>query len=184
MAIPISSVYPPINSLKVLLPSSGNSSNQLTQASDTVNRVNTNYFKTSKSFAVFNDILQKTYQKMVFNPENLSANPTDSAAKVDLSDYQTVEKISSQQAANTILNFIKQRITLDRLEGADKLALLERLDQGQQGFEKGFNEAKQIIDDLALLTPELLEEINNTYSLVAEGIALLKEDIIGNLNGQ
>lgn len=182
MATPISSVNSLISSLKVLLPSPGNSNNPFTQATETVNRGNTNYFNANKSFVVFNDILQKSYQKILFNPEKVSANPTNSAATADLSVYQSVEKISSQQAANTILNFIQQRVTLDKLEGADNQALLERLEQGQQGFEKGFNEAKQIIDDLGLLTPELLEEINKTYSLVTEGLIQLRADILGNLN--
>jgi len=178
MATPISSINSLINPLKLANSSSTNSNNSYTQASETVKRENISHFNTNKSFAVFNDILQKSYQKMVFNPEMGDANPTNSAAKAELSDYQSVEKISSQQAASTILNFIKQRITLDQLEGADQQALLERLEQGQQGFEKGFNEAKQIIDDLGLLTPELLEEINDTYSLVTEGIIQLKENII------
>ena len=178
MATPLST----INSLKVLNPSSINSNNPRIPALETVNRGKVNHFNAGKSFAVFNDILQKSYQKMVFNPEKVADNSTNSTAKTDLSDYQSVEKISSQQAANTILNFIKQRVTLDKLEGADEQALFERLEQGQQGFIKGFNEAKQIIDDLGLLTPELLQEIDDTYRLVTEGLIQLKEDIIGNLD--
>jgi len=174
MATPLST----INTIKVLNPSSTNSNNPLSPALETVNRGKVNHFNASKSFAVFNDILQKTYQKMVFNPEKLAENPANSVAKADLSDYQNVEKISSQQAADTILNFIKQQVTLDKLEGADDQALTERLEQGQQGFIKGFNEAKQIIDDLGLLTPELLQEIDDTYRLVTEGLALFKEDIL------
>ncbi|MFT5520782.1 MAG: hypothetical protein ACI9IA_001379 [Enterobacterales bacterium] len=174
MATPLST----INTIKVLNPSLTHSNNPLSSALETVNRGKDNHFNASKSFAVFNDILQKTYQKMVFNPEKPTENPANSAAKADLSDYQSVDKISSQQAADTILNFIKQRVTLDKLEGADVQALTERLEQGQQSFIKGFNEAKQIIDDLGLLTPELLQEIDDTYRLVTEGLALFKEDIL------
>jgi hypothetical protein len=175
MATPVST----INSLKVLNPSSISSKAPLAPTLEKTGGVNNNYFNTSKSFAVFNDILQKSYQKMVFNPEKLAETPTNSVVKTDISDYESVEKISSQQAANTILNFIKQRLTLDKIEGADEQALTERLEQGQQGFVKGFNEAKQIIDDLGLLTPELLQEIDDTYRLVTEGLTKLKEDIIG-----
>ena len=151
MATPLSPFNSSINSPKVLNPSSTKANNPHTQALDAITRADTNHFNTGKSFAVFNDILQKTYQKMVFNPEKVAENPTSPTAKAELSDYESVEKISSQQAANTILTFIKQRITLDKIEGADQQALFERLEQGQQGFEKGFNEAKQIIDDLGYL---------------------------------
>jgi hypothetical protein len=177
MATPLSPINSRINSLNVLNPSPTGSNNPQTPALEKVNQGNTNHFNADKSFVVFNDILQKSYQKMLFNPEKVDKNPSISPAKADLSDYQNVEQISSQQSANTILNFIKQRLTLDQLEGADKQSLFERLEQGQQGFVKGFNEAKQIIDDLGLLTPELLEEIDDTYRLVFEGLIQLKEDI-------
>jgi len=152
----------------------------------------TNSHQQSDSFEVFNAILQKAYQHIASNSGSAFA-PTDAASSnsntptfspsriarygspTDISS----DKISSQQAADTILNFISQRIESDAAAGASEDELLERLDQGLSGFINGFNEAKDQIEALGLLTPSLSEEISDTYERVTSGIEQLRESIIG-----
>jgi len=137
------------------------------------------------NFAIFNDILQKSYQKIAFTPANNSANealPPSSTISNNLSEipgYQNVDKISSQQAAENILGFISQRIELDKANGAEQEELLQRLDQGLEGFIKGFNEAQDIIESMGFLTPALADEIGDTYNRVTSGIERLREGITG-----
>ncbi len=141
------------------------------------------------NFAIFNDILQKAYQRMAFSPSDAGSPPditlkphkldnTGSAAQ-QIPGYQQVDSISSEQAANTILDFISQRLKLDEAEGATQEELLSRLDEGLKGFIKGFNEAKDIIEGMGLLTPQLSAEIGDTYNRVTEGVDKLRESING-----
>lgn len=147
------------------------------------------------SFEIFNAVLQKAYRHMAFNPgndsspsgqttrpferENLPVLVGRDIANNGITKYERVDKISSQQAADTILNFITQRIELDKANGANQDQLLERLDQGLKGFIKGFNEAKDQIEGMGLLTSDLSEEINDTFAQVTNGIEQLRERITG-----
>ena len=138
----------------------------------------------SNSFELFNSILQKAYGQIGFKPGHGFSNPNQPESNIGLADYalsdfQSVEKISPNQAARTILDFVTQRIHADAANGASQQELLERLDQGLQGFIKGFNEAKDIIEGLGLLTPALAEEINDTYARVTGGIEALRDNILG-----
>lgn len=135
------------------------------------------------AFEIFNAILQRGYSQILFDPANQGIADTQ-PVQPELAEYapagfQNVERISSQQAANTILDFITHRIQSDAVNGATQEQLLERLDQGLQGFIKGFNEAKEQIEALGLLTPELSNEINDTFERVTGGIEQLRESIVG-----
>jgi len=134
----------------------------------------------SDNFAIFNDILQKSYQKMAFSSSvELPENAPSFQPQSEIAGYARVDKISSQQAADTILSFISQRIKSDQGNGANSDELLQRLEQGLEGFVKGFNEAKDIIEDMGLLTPALSGEINTTYDLVTKGVEALRNEING-----
>ncbi len=137
------------------------------------------------SFEIFNAILQRGYNQILFKPGNESSTnlqPTQpELGEYGSAGFQNVERISSQQAADTILNFITSRIQSDAANGASQDELLQRLDQGLQGFIKGFNEAKDQIEALGLLTPDLSDEINNTFERVTAGIEQLRESIIGDV---
>jgi hypothetical protein len=142
-----------------------------------------NSHQQSDSFAIFSAVLKDAYQKIALAPQipnaNESAWPSETA-KYELSDYNTVEKTSSKQAANNILNFISQRLRSDEANGAGPEQLLQRLDEGLGGFIKGFNEAKDIISGLGLITPELSNQINDTYERVTNGVERLRERITEN----
>lgn len=122
-------------------------------------------------FELFNNILQKAYQRIAGGPSQVPANQA-SAQK-----YQPADKITATQAASSILNSINQQLQSDEANGASKEALLSRLDAGLKGFNKGFNEAKKQIEGLGLLTAETAAEIEDTYDRVNNGIEQLRSTI-------
>jgi hypothetical protein len=135
------------------------------------------------SFALFNSILKQSYEKLAFSPgvgKSFSGS-VEQNGKLEGYAAPAAEngRISARQAAGNILKFITQKVQSDAAGGADQEALLDRLEQGQKGFEKGFNEAKQILTDMGLLTPELEAEIGDTYDLVTQGIENLRSIITG-----
>lgn len=160
------------------------SSFQNGQGVNRLSNVNEN-IQQSDSFAIFTAVLKEAYQKIAFSPqlpgENELTRPPE-IAEYDLADFNPVGKISSKQAANNILNFISQRLRSDAASGAEPEQLLSRLDEGLEGFIKGFNEAKDIIEGLGLLTPELSNEINDTFERVTKGIEHLRERITERTN--
>ena len=138
-----------------------------------------NNHQQSDSFAVFAAVLKDAYQKIAFSPQTNVSESTKppEVAEYDLADFNPVGKISSKQAAQNILGFISGRLRSDAASGAEPEQLLQRLDEGLEGFIKGFNEAKDIIEGLGLLTPELSNEINDTFERVTNGIEHLRERI-------
>lgn len=135
------------------------------------------------AFQAFNSILQNAYQRIVdasrptqlqsFGPDveqpklanNNLANNSQTITPIDTGD-----RITADQAAGTILDFIGQRLRSDFANGAGKEELLARLDEGRRGFLQGFAEAKEQIAALGLLTADLEEEITDTYNQVLAGI--------------
>ena len=85
-------------------------------------------------FELFNNILQKAYQRISNGPSQVTIN------QVSAHKYQPVDKISANQAAGTILNSISQQLQSDETNGASKEALLSRLDAGLEGFNKALQE--------------------------------------------
>ena len=144
-----------------------------------------NNHQQSDSFAIFTAVLKEAYQKIAFSPQapvaNESTRPPE-IAEYSLTDFNPVGKISSKQAAQNILGFISGRLRSDAASGAEPEQLLQRLDEGLDGFIKGFNEAKDIIEGLGLLTPELSSEINDTFERVTSGIEHLRERITKHAN--
>ena len=148
----------------------------------------------SDSFAIFEAVLQRSYQRIAFNSGAFRPSPGEfskSQATQASTPYESValpsgyvqtDKISSDQAARTILHFISGRIRSDAASGASQEELLNRLDQGLEGFVRGFNEAKGIIEDLGLLTSALSAEIEQTFTRVTEGIEKLRDRITGHTN--
>jgi len=144
-----------------------------------------NNHQQSDSFAIFTAVLKEAYQKIAFSPQTPVANESTrppEIAEYSLADFNPVGKISSKQAAQNILGFISGRLRSDAASGAEPEQLLQRLDEGLDGFIKGFNEAKDIIEGLGLLTPELSSEINDTFERVTAGIEHLRERITKHAN--
>ena len=120
-------------------------------------------------FELFNSLLQKSYQRLadkMSRPIGAQANSLPEYAR----PFEPTEKITSQRAAGNILKFMEGRLKADLANGASQNELLNRLEQGREGFIKGFNEAKQTIESLGLLTPQLESEITDTYQRVMQGL--------------
>jgi len=84
---------------------------------------------------------------------------------------------SDSQAANTILNFIGNRLRLDLAEGATPEELSSRLSAGLEGFVDGYTQAYEQLSGMNFLNPYVEDAIETTYSLVVEGINALAADL-------
>ncbi len=86
---------------------------------------------------------------------------------------------SAESVANNILGFIERRLRLDEASGASPEELEARLNEGLEGFKKGFAEAEEQLKALSLLTPEVEDAIGTTFDLVTAGIEDLRERFVG-----
>ena len=89
------------------------------------------------------------------------------------SNSRIEQSTNTTLAARNILDFIATQLASDAISGADKEDLQSRLQAGLEGFLKGYEEASRQLLDSGLLTPEVVEDIENTYSNVINGIAQL-----------
>ena len=153
--------------------SSSFSANGVVVSSSTYTSSNT-YFASSvvandrvsiDNFKVFDDLLKRAYDQLA------SRTAVNYAAPVD-------EPLSAETVAGNILGFIEAQLRRDQAQGASVEELEERLNQGLAGFKKGFGEAKEQIEALGLLSPEIDEDISLTYDLVLDGIDDLRRQYV------
>lgn len=132
--------------------------------------------KNVDSMAVFDRLLTEAYQKL----SDTFALPPELEAKMsEVKGYDDRQPVTAEKASNNILGFIERRLMLDQANGATKEELASRLEAGLEGFEKGFAQAKEQLEALALFSPEIEADINQTYDLVHQGISSLKEKYVG-----
>ncbi|WP_144393940.1 DUF5610 domain-containing protein [Pleionea sediminis] len=129
--------------------------------------------RSGNDFDIFNSVLQKAYQKLAQGPEQIKTPNQDNR----FAQFKPVEKITSEQAAGNILDFIQQRLAADKANGASTEKLNQSLNEAQKGFEKGFAEAKNIIEGMGLMSDKLSDEISDTYQRVTDGIEALRNAI-------
>ncbi|WP_252273054.1 DUF5610 domain-containing protein [Pseudomonas subflava] len=79
-------------------------------------------------------------------------------------DDYTPEKV-----AGRILDFIDQRMKSEAAAGADPAKLQEMMGQAREGVEKGFAEARKILDGMGVLKGKVAEDIDATYAKIQEG---------------
>jgi hypothetical protein len=132
--------------------------------------------KNVDSMAVFDQLLTEAYQKL----SDTFALPPELEAKMsEVKGYNDGRPVTAEKASNNILGFIERRLMLDQADGATQEELASRLEAGLEGFEKGFAQAKEQLEALALFSPEIEADINQTYNLVHQGISSLKEKYLG-----
>lgn len=85
------------------------------------------------------------------------------------SDY-TPEKV-----AGRILGFIEQRLQGEAAMGADPAKLQGLLSQAREGVEKGFAEARKILDGLGVLNGKVASDIDDTYQRIQDGLGALDQ---------
>ncbi|MGH1373755.1 MAG: DUF5610 domain-containing protein [Cellvibrionaceae bacterium] len=82
------------------------------------------------------------------------------------------------KASSNILKFIEAQLLRDIEDGASTEALESRLAAGLEGFQKGFAEAAQQLEEMGLLSEEMSAEIGDTKTLVLAGLDDLKSRFI------
>lgn len=97
--------------------------------------------------------------------ERLGLEPGALAGKAN--DY-TPEKV-----AGRILGFIEQRLQSEQAAGADPSKLQGLLEQARSGVEKGFTEARKILDGMGVLQGKVASDIDDTYQKIQDGFSAL-----------
>jgi len=95
--------------------------------------------------------------------ERLGLEPGALAGKAN--DY-TPEKV-----AGRILGFIEQRLQSEQAAGADPSKLQGLLEQARSGVEKGFAEARKILDGMGVLQGKVASDIDDTYQKIQDGFS-------------
>jgi hypothetical protein len=95
--------------------------------------------------------------------ERLGLEPGALAGKAN--DY-TPEKV-----AGRILSFIEQRLQSEQAAGADPSKLKGLLEQARSGVEKGFAEARKILDGMGVLQGKVASDIDDTYQKIQDGFS-------------
>lgn len=83
-----------------------------------------------------------------------------------------------ESSANTIVNFIEQKLKQVSKEGGDKEALEGVLSDGLIGYETGRDEALEILKGYGFLTDDVKAGIDKTTELVKAGLEELKSQYI------
>ena len=81
-------------------------------------------------------------------------------------------------ASNNILSFIEAQLQRDLQDGATQEELESRLAAGLEGFEKGFAEAAEQLEEMGFLSDDIRADINQTRELVLAGVEELRSQLI------
>lgn len=95
--------------------------------------------------------------------ERLGLPPGSLTAKQD--DF------SPDKVADRVLGFIEQRLKSEAASGADPEKLQKLLEQARSGVEKGFDEARKILDGMGLLKDKVASDIDDTFKRIQQGFA-------------
>ncbi|MES2821537.1 MAG: DUF5610 domain-containing protein [Pseudomonadota bacterium] len=80
-----------------------------------------------------------------------------------------------EKVAGRILDFIGQRLEYEAASGADPSKLQALLKQAQEGVEKGFAEARAILDGMGVLKGQIATDIDDTYARIQDGFTDLNQ---------
>lgn len=86
------------------------------------------------------------------------------------------EDFTPDKVADRILGFIEQRLQSEAAGGADPAKLESLLSQARQGVEKGFAEARKILDGMGVLKGKVAEDIDATYDKIQNGFQGLEQN--------
>ncbi|MGN0921337.1 MAG: DUF5610 domain-containing protein [Cellvibrio sp.] len=122
----------------------------------------------------------KTLERLVAQAyEQLSMGGKDYLQSINhknaVAAYDAVEPMTADKVAGNILGFIERRLMLDVADGATPDQLQSRLEAGLRGFELGYGQAKEQLEALAMLSPEISSDIQSTYDLVLKGLDDLRD---------
>lgn len=89
------------------------------------------------------------------------------------------DDFTPDKVADRVIGFIEQRLKSEAAAGADPAKLEGLLTQAREGVEKGFAEARKILDGMGVLTGKVAEDIDATYDKIQEGLNGLQSDYAG-----
>lgn len=107
------------------------------------------------------------------NAQNVLANRVAQRLGVDPATLagKTQDDYTPDKVAGRILDFVGGRIQAEAANGADPEKLQKMLDQARQGVEKGFAEAKKILQGMGVLGGKIASDIEDTFQRVQDGLA-------------
>lgn len=107
--------------------------------------------------------------------ERLGLKPGDLSAKAD--DY------SPAKVAERILGFVGGHMARVAADGADSAQLQKNLQQFRDGVEKGFADARKILDGLGVLNGQVAANIDDTYARIQDGLGALDRQYAAPVSG-
>ena len=95
---------------------------------------------------------------------------TKASQTVESPAITTTEPQSAEQTAKNILNHVQQGIESLKAQGASQERIDARLEAAKEGIAKGYEEARDMLDGMGLMTDELAADIGAGEALVYEGL--------------
>lgn len=80
------------------------------------------------------------------------------------------DAFSPEKVASAVLGFIEQRLHREAAAGADPAKLQGLMTQARDGVEKGFAEARKILDGMGVLQGKVAADIDDSYQRIQEGL--------------
>lgn len=102
--------------------------------------------------------------------EQMGLKPGSLAAKAD--DF------SPGKVAERVLGFIGGRLESARAAGEDTGKLQKMYDQAAKGVEKGFDEARKILDGMGVLKGKVAADIDETWQRIQTGMGSIAERLL------
>lgn len=102
--------------------------------------------------------------------ERLGLNPGDLSAKAD--------NYSPAKVAERILGFVGGHLARAAADGADSEQQSKNLQQFRKGVEKGFADARKILDGLGVLTGQVAANVDDTYQRIQQGLSALDQQYV------
>ncbi|OLU26183.1 hypothetical protein BVH03_15765 [Pseudomonas sp. PA15(2017)] len=95
--------------------------------------------------------------------ERLGLPPGSLTAKQD--DF------SPEKVAGRVMGLVEQRLKSEAASGASPEKLQQLLDQARSGVQKGFDEARKILDGMGVLKDKIASDIDDTFKRIQQGFA-------------
>ncbi|MDH4569521.1 hypothetical protein E8E95_22830 [Pseudomonas sp. BN414] len=87
-------------------------------------------------------------------------------------------KYTPEKVAEKVLGFIDQRLRSESANGGDPAKLQGLLDQARVGIQKGFDDARKILDGLGVLGGKVAEDIDDTFDRIQDGLGQLQKSYL------
>lgn len=84
-------------------------------------------------------------------------------------------KYTPEKVADRVLGFIDQRLRSEKADGADPAKLKGLLDQARAGIQKGFDDARKVLDGLGVLGGKVADDIDDTFGRIQDGLDQLQK---------